>query len=64
MKRTEAISTVVPKVGSITVGRVMEAIKDVPEILAYLPDLEGLKPKHMNRQYLFDIVNTLEPSYF
>ena len=54
----------VPKIGAITVERVLDTIKGVESICAYLPDLENIKSKHMSRRYLFDIVNTLEPTYF
>ena len=62
--RGESSPAAVPKVGSITVERVMTVVKGCREILDYLPDLENIKAKHMDRQYLFDVVNTLEPTYF
>ena len=42
----------------------MERVKDNAGICAYLPDLEGLNNKQMDRQFLFDVVNTLEPTFF
>jgi hypothetical protein len=47
---------------SITVGEVLNQIKDSKEVLEYLPD----QPEEyaINRSYLFSIVHTIDDSFF
>ena len=44
----------------ITVDKVVKQIKYQEAFMKYLPD----KPESAGRQFLFNIVNTVEPSYF
>ena len=44
--------------------RVIDAIKPNKMIMMYMPDPEDLVAKKVERQFIFDVVNTLEPTYF
>ena len=44
----------------ITVDKVLKQIKGNPKFMDYLPD----KPKTAGRTFIFNLVNTIEPSYF
>ena len=47
--------------GIITVKAVLKEVEKVSCILSYLPERPDI---HVNRDYLFTIVNTADPSYF
>jgi hypothetical protein len=52
------------KLEHITIKNVMKKVYDVPDVRIYLPDYRTKPEKHMNRDYLFAILNKLDPSYF
>ena len=49
LRRCEINSITVPKIRHITVQVVLDHIKDVKEICKYLPDLENITPKQIDR---------------
>ena len=54
----------VPRYSEITVKQVINFIFDKPHILKYIPNLKKSSDKSMDREFLFNIVNTVEPEYF
>ena len=56
---------IVPRFKQLTFDRVMEYARTRPGILRYLPDPEDKRNEILiDRQFLFTIVNTIEPYYF
>ena len=51
----------VPFRPQFTIERLLTAIKTSPEVLEYLPNDPHT---HVNREYLCNIINTLDPVYF
>lgn len=48
----------------LTVKRVIELVVNLPDLMVYLPDKDELTPQRTPREFLFTIVNTLDPSFF
>ena len=44
----------------ITVDKVLKQIKNNPRFMDYLPD----KPRSAGRAFIFNVVNTIDPTYF
>ena len=44
----------------ITVDKVLKQIRSNPKFMVYLPD----KPKTAGRTFIFNVVNTIDPTYF
>ena len=65
---THAVRQVsVPRYREVTVDTVYEKVKDCPNIMKYLPDfnLEKYKPSQvLERTFLFEIINTIDPQFF
>lgn len=52
----------VPNFIEFSAVNIFNRVKDIPRFMQYLPDLgESRVP---NREYLLNIVNTVDPSYF
>ena len=57
----------IPKFKEITVLSVYEKIKDNEEIMAYIPAWDGDKydaSVMLDREWFFDLLNTLDPDFF
>lgn len=54
----------VQKVGPLTVKNVMEKVYHLPEVRKYLPDYPEHPERYMNRDFLYSIVNKLDPTFF
>ena len=48
----------------MTTAKVLEHASVVPDILAHLPDPHQNGEQHVDRDFLFTIVNTKDPVYF
>jgi hypothetical protein len=48
----------------LTVKNVMEKVYTNAEVRKYLPDYEEEPEKYMNRDFLFAIVNRIDPTFF
>ncbi len=48
----------------LTVKKVIDMILSLPSVLQYLPDKDELTSQRTHRDYLFTIVNTLDPDFF
>jgi len=58
---------VVPRFPEFSVTKLLDDVVKDPLIRSYLPDLRDVDGKiklNMNRQYLFNIINTLNPDFF
>ena len=54
----------VQKLNKITVGEILRKVYHLREVRAYLPDFETYPERKMNRDFLFGIVNKLDPTFF
>ena len=54
----------VPRYSELTMKRVLNEIKVHTSLLEYLPDASELNEKTVERSYLFNLVNTLDGTYF
>ena len=57
----------VPKYKAISVQKVYEKVKSNDLIMSYLPDFkpEEIQPKHaLDREFFFNVINTLDPDFF
>ena len=54
----------VPRFASISVKFVLAEIWNREEIRIYLPDMKNINSKSIDRQFLFNIVNTVDPQFF
>ena len=54
----------VQKLERLTVKNVLNNVYDIPEVRRYLPDYARTPEKYMNRDFLYGIVNKLDPSFF
>jgi hypothetical protein len=58
---------VVPRLPELRVPALLDEVANDPLLRSYLPDLRDVEGKiklNMNRQYLFNVVNTLRPQFF
>lgn len=53
----------VPHFDEYSAMRIMEQVRAIPKFRQYLPDLDHMV-KPLNREYLFNIINTVDPTYF
>lgn len=51
----------VHRMEKVNVSTVLDKVYDNPEVRCYLPDYEEAPEKRMPRQFLFQIVNKLDP---
>ena len=42
----------------------LEFVKDKPEVMAYLPDVDMEKPRMLQREFLVNIMATLDHEFF
>lgn len=61
---TDIPNVFVQKLDGLTVKSVLAQVYNVPEVRAYLPDFDENPERYINREYLFAIVNRIDPSYF
>jgi hypothetical protein len=54
----------VPMYPELSVAKVYEIAKGVPKIMKYLPDMEKPSAKKINRAFLFNVMNTIDPNFF
>ena len=57
----------VPKYQELSIKHVMHELADNETVMSYLPDLKSLahvNSKWIDRHFLFNIINTLCPSFF
>ena len=54
----------VPVTRYITTARVLALAKQEPRIMQYIPDRPNLRACHVSREFLFNIVNTLDSEFF
>ena len=54
----------IQKLNKITVEEVLAKVYHLREVRAYLPDFETYPERKMNRDFLFGIVNKLDPTFF
>ena len=54
----------IPKCCEITVDRVLQQVKGIKDIMKYLPDIPLVGKHYVERDFLFSIVNTVDPDYF
>jgi hypothetical protein len=52
------------KMERVTVKNVLDKVYERPEVRVYLPDYTDHADKYMNRDFLFSIVNKLDPTFF
>lgn len=63
--RTSEVPTVqVPRNKLLSVSRILKKLKAVPEIMQYLPDYEEGCEKRLDRDFLFSVINKLDPDFF
>lgn len=48
----------------MTLKNVLEKVYNVAELRKYLPDFETKPDKRLNREFVFSIVNKLDPTFF
>ena len=63
-KNEEVRKVRVPRYKELTVDKVMTHCVEKSEILSYLPDLPENGEPHVDRDFLFTIVNTVDIGYF
>ena len=61
IKETHPIN--VPRVSRITVQTVCDYVVDKPKFMKYLPNPDEDEIKGIDRNFLFTIVNTVDPDY-
>lgn len=54
----------IPKCPEITVDRVLQQVKGQKDVMKYLPDIPLAGKHYIERDFLFSIVNTVDPDYF
>ena len=54
----------IPKCPEITVDRVLQQVRGIKEIMKYLPDIPLAGKHYIEREFLFSVVNTVDPDYF
>ena len=54
----------IPKCPEITVDRVLQQVRGIKEIMKYLPDIPLAGKYYIEREFLFSVVNTVDPDYF
>ena len=54
----------VPRFASISVRSVLEKVWDRREIMVYLPDMNNINCKSIDREFLYNIVNTVDRQFF
>ena len=54
----------IPKCPEITVDRVLQQVRGIKEIMKYLPDIPLVGKHYIEREFLFSVVNTVDPDYF
>ena len=54
----------VPRCTAISVKYVLARIIERPEIMLYVPDLTSVNSKSVDRDFLFNVVNTVDPDFF
>lgn len=58
---SEIINCKIESKKNLTVGTILEGVKDNKSVLIYLPD----EPyEHVTREYLIGILNTIDKTYF
>lgn len=60
----EIVIAYVPMYPELSVAKVYEIAKKVPKIMQYLPDIDKPSAKKINRAFLFNIMNTIDPNFF
>jgi hypothetical protein len=58
---------VVPRLPELSVTNLLDDVANDPVLRSHLPDLRDVDGKiklNMNRQYLFNVINTLRPRFF
>ena len=54
----------VPRSTHISLKHVLRMVMERPEIMVYLPDITNVNTKAVDRIFLFNIVNTIDPYFF
>ena len=54
----------VPRYKQLTLQKVLDFCMTKPSILKYLPDFPSNGEAHVDREFLFTIVNTVDKDYF
>lgn len=54
----------VPLCKELSIERVLAIAYQSEKVKMYLPDEEDVSAKRMNRDYLFNILNTIDPLFF
>ena len=63
-KNEQARRVNVPRYRQLTLTKVVDHCITKPEILRYIPNFPMGGEPHIDREFLFTIVNTLDPAYF
>lgn len=63
-RRNEIKPVLVPMNPALSVKRVIEMVKKSKLIMNYLPNANELCHERISREYLFTIINTLDPDFF
>jgi hypothetical protein len=64
LRRSETSMVNIPRMKMVTVESVLKVALDNVEISKYLPDREDLDGDYIQRDYLFTLVHSLEPTFF
>ena len=54
----------VPMCPELTVERVLSQVKAHPSMLEYLPTISDTGKQYIERDFLFNVVNTIDPNFF
>ena len=64
LEKSDTVGITVPRLKPITVEAVLTLALENKEICKYLPDKADLEKNYIDRDFLFTLIHTLEPSFF
>ena len=62
--QAQVTNITVPSCPELTVARVIQKVKDHEAVMAYLPSVSENGKQYIERGFLFNIVNTIDPKFF
>lgn len=63
-KNIEVPCVYVQKMENLTLKNVLDKVYDVAAVRQYLPDFEDNPEKNLSRDFVFAIVNKIDPTFF
>ena len=63
-KNEQARKVRVPRFRQLTTAKVLDYVKERPDVMRYLPNFRLDGEPTVDREFMFTVLNTLEPDYF